>query len=106
MSKIQDLPEPDYSLWTLEERVKKIRELLKKSENIFLVDHAKIRMNERNITMPQIIDTLRSGKGEEGIPLIDSYENVRTVFTRHSAGTKVKAVVVIKKNILLVVTVI
>ncbi len=61
------LPKP------LEELVKITHELAKKSENVYLDHpHAKERMVERNISIQQVFDVLRHGKGVDG-PNLDSY---------------------------------
>lgn len=105
MNRRNERREPHPNFQTLDYRIKTTREISKKSENVFLVDHAKDSMKKRNITMPQILDTLRQGKGSDGIPYTDSYGDIRTVFMRQSAGVKVKVVVVVKKNKLLVITI-
>jgi len=60
-------PSPSAPSKSLEELVKITHELAKKSENVYLDHpHAKERMSERNISIQQIFDVLRQGKGVDG----------------------------------------
>lgn len=53
--------------------VKKTHELSKRSENVFFdYPHAKERMLERGVSIQQVLDVLRQGKGVDG-PNLDTY---------------------------------
>ena len=62
-------------------------------------------MRERNVSIRQIFDVLRNGKGIDGSTL-DKYGDWRIKLKRFSAGRSVQVVVVIKTDYLEVVTVI
>jgi hypothetical protein len=59
-------PLPKLNAESLENLVMRCHELAKKSEVVFLSEHAKERMLERNITNRQIFDVLRNGMGISG----------------------------------------
>lgn len=100
------LPKPKVSAGTLKELVNKTHHLAKKSENIFMDNpHVKLRMRERNVTIRQILDVLRHGKGVDG-PNLDKYGDWRIKLKRFSAGRSVQVVVVVKNDHLEVITVI
>lgn len=106
MGEILAFPSPKIPPKSLEELVKVTHELAKKSENVYLDHpHAKERMAERNISIQQIFDVLRQGKGVDG-PNLDAYGCWRIKLERFSAGRFVQVVVVVKKYHLEVVTVI
>ena len=99
-------PSPQTLPKSLEELVKITHELAKKSENVYLDHpHAKERMAERNISIQQIFDVLRQGKGVDG-PSLDKYGCWRIKLERFSAGRLVQVVVVVQEKHLEVVTVI
>ena len=86
--------------------VKKVHQLAKESENVYLDHpHAKERMLERNISIQQVFDVLRNGKGVDG-PTLDKYECWRIKLERLSAGRRVQVVVVVAEKHLEVITVI
>ena len=67
MSKLSAFPIPEQPFHSLEELVKRTHELALKSENIFIdIPHAKQRMVERNISIQQVYDVLKNGKGVGG----------------------------------------
>lgn len=91
---------------SLRELVKKVNELAQNSENVFWDNpHVQQRMRERKITMRQIFDVLRNGKGVDG-PTLDKYGDWRIKLKRFSAGRIVQVVVVVGDSRLEVVTVI
>jgi hypothetical protein len=91
---------------TLQELVKKAHGLAQKSENVYLDNpHVQLRMRERKVTIRQIFDVLRCGKGQDG-PTQDKYGDWRIKMKRFSAGRIVQVVVVVKDDHLEVVTVI
>lgn len=98
-------PEANDPPASLEELVDRVQALALKSENVFFnTPHVKVRMKERNVTIRQILDVLRHGKGIDG-PILDKYGDWRIKMKRYTAGRSVKVVVVVKKY-LEVVTVI
>lgn len=106
MAEVLAFPSPKTPHCSLEELVKKTHELAKKSENVYLDHpHAKERMVERNISIQQIFDVLRHGKGVDG-PNLDKYGCWRIKLERFSAGRFVQVVVVVKEEHLEVITVI
>ena len=106
MGELIPLPIPKIPSGTLEELVEKTHQLAKKSENIYLDNpHVQLRMKERKVTIRQIFDVLRHGKGVDG-PTLDKYGDWRIKLKRFSAGRSVQAVVVVKNDYLEVVTVI
>lgn len=99
-------PRPNTPFESLEKLVKRTHELAKQSENVYLDHpHAKVRMAERNVSIQQIFDVLRQGKGVSG-PDLDMYGCWRIKLERFSAGRTVQVVVVVKEKHLEVVTVI
>jgi len=91
---------------SLEKWVAKAHALAKKSENVYWdAPHVQRRMRERRVTIQQILDVLRQGKGIDG-PTVDKYGDLRIKLRRFSAGRNVQVVVVIKEDHLEVVTVI
>ena len=106
MGKIVPLPKPSAPKKSLEQLVRKVHEQAKKSENVFCDNpHVKQRMRQRNVSMRQIFDVLRHGKGIDG-PSLDKYGDWRIKLKRFSAGRIVQVVVVVKSNHLEIVTVI
>lgn len=106
MGEVIHLLTPKASPVTLEELVERAHQLAKKSENVYLDHpHAQIRMKERSVSIRQIHDVLRHGKGVDG-PKLDKYGDWRIKLKRFSAGRSVEVVVVVKDGHLEVVTVI
>jgi uncharacterized protein DUF4258 len=100
------MPAPKIPAGTLEEFVKKTHLLAKRSENVFFDNpHTRQRMKERKVTIRQIFDVLRHGKGIAG-PILDKHGDWRSKLKRFSAGRIVQVVVVVKGSHLEVVTVI
>lgn len=62
-------------------------------------------MTERKVTIRQIFDVIRNGKGCDG-PTPDKYGDWRIKLKRFSAGRIVQVVVVVKAHHLEIVTVI
>ena len=106
MGELIPLPEPKVPPGSLEELVRRTHELAERSDNIYLDNpHVRLRMKERGVTIRQILDVLRQGKGMDG-PTLDKYGDWRIKLKRFSAGRIVQVVVVVKDNHLEVVTVI
>lgn len=106
MSKLTALPKLEEPFHSLEELVKRTHELALKSENVYIdFPHAKERMLERKISVQQVYDVLKHGKGVDG-PTLDTYCCWRIKLERYSAGRSIQVVVVVKKDHLEVVTVI
>lgn len=96
------------SLLTLDEFVKKAHGLALKSENVYMdCPHVKARMKERGVTMMQILDVLRRGKGFDG-PTLDQYGDWRIKLKCYvtTAGRSIQVVVVVRDLNLEVITVI
>jgi hypothetical protein len=90
----------------LEELVERVRRLSQRSENVYWDNpHVKLRMEERSVSIRQIFDVLRHGKGIDG-PTIDKYGELRIKLKKFSAGRVVQVVVVVREDRLEVVTVI
>lgn len=106
MGELVSMPKPKISPGSLEELVRKTHELAEKSENVYWDSpHVQQRMKERKVTVRQIFDVLRHGKGIDG-PNLDKYGDWRIKLKRFSAGRVVQVVVVVQTNRLEVVTVI
>jgi hypothetical protein len=106
MSEIFVFPQPSVLPEPLETLVKRTHELAEKSENVgWDSPHVKQRMKERNVTIRQVFDVLRHGKGIDG-PTLDQYGDWRIKLKRFSAGRVVQVVVVVRKDFLEIVTVI
>lgn len=105
MGEIIALPKIENAPGSLEELIAKCHKLAIDSENVFIdIPHAKERMAERSITVQQILDVLRQGKGVDG-PSLDTYGCWRIKLERYTAGRRVQVVVIIKEKHLEVVTV-
>jgi hypothetical protein len=106
MAEVHVFPQPKNPPESLETLVKATHKLAEKSENVYLdCPHAQQRMKERNVTIRQILDVLRHGKGVDG-PTLDQYGDWRIKLKRFSAGRTVQVVVVVRENHVEVVTVI
>lgn len=106
MGEVHAFPQPKIPSESLEELVKRTHELAEKSENVsWDCPHAQQRMRERGISIRQIFDVLRNGKGIDG-PTLDQYGDWRIKLKRFSAGRSVQVVVVVRKDFLEVITVI
>ncbi len=100
------MPTPKVAPDTLEALVEKAHQLAKRSENVYLDNpHTQLRMKERKVSIRQIFDVLRHGKGVDG-PTLDKYGDWRIKLKRFTAGRSVQVVVVVKKDYLEIVTVI
>lgn len=106
MGEIEKFPKPKILPESLKELVERAHRLSKESKNVFFdAPHARQRMRERNVTIRQIFDVLRFGKGIDG-PTLDRFGDWRIKLSRYSAGRKVQVVVAVKKKRLEVITVI
>lgn len=106
MGEVLAFPQPKNPPESLEELVKRTHELAKNSENVsWDCPHAQQRMSERGVTVRQILDVLRQGKGIDG-PTLDQYGDWRIKLKRFSCGRNVQVVVVVRNDFLEVVTVI
>ena len=106
MGEILQFPAPRTPPESLEKLVKKVHELSQDSRNVsWDIPHAQERMQQRKVTIRQILDVLRSGKGIDG-PTLDQFGYWRIKLKRYSAGRIVQVVVVVKKDRLEVITVI
>src|ERR1700733_14857042 len=98
MSKVGSFPRPENPPESLENLVEKVHELAKNSDNIYLDNpHVQLRMKERKVTIRQILDVLRHGKGVDG-PNLDRYGDWRIKLKRFSAGRSVQVVIVVKSS--------
>lgn len=99
-------PKSEHSPEPLETLVERTHQLAKRSENVWMDDpHVRTRMKERKVTIRQVLDVLRNGKGIDG-PNLDKHGEWRIKLKRYSAGRVVQVVAVVKKHHLEVVTVI
>jgi len=106
MSEVIEFPKPERPPKSLEKLVKKVNELSKNSEDVWIdCPHVKERMQERNITTRQIFDVLRHGKGVSG-PTLDKHGDWRIKLKRYSTGKVVQVVIVVKEHHIEVITVI
>lgn len=106
MSELIAFPQSGQLPESLEELVEKVHKLAKNSENVWIdCPHVKERMQKRNVTIRQIFDVLRDGKGVSG-PTLDKFGDWRIKLKRFSAGRTVQVVVVLKNHHLEVITVI
>ena len=106
MSELIAFPKHEQCLFSLEELIEKTHELAKISSNVWIdCPHVKERMLERKVTMRQIFDVLRCGKGISG-PTLDKHGDWRIKLKRYSAGRKVQVVVVIRQQHIEIITVI
>ena len=107
MSETYNFPKPNAPFETLEELVRKTHEWSQDSKNVRLLSekHAQEQKKKRNVTSRQIFEVLRSGKGISG-PTLDEHGDWRIKLKKFTAGRVVQVVVVVKKNYLIVVTVI
>ncbi len=106
MSEAFSFPTPKELPQSLEEFVRVVHEMAKDSSRVFFdFPHNQQRMRERKVTMRQVFDVLRSGKGIDG-PSLDQYGDWRIKLSRYTAGRSVQVVVVVKKDYLEVITVI
>lgn len=71
---------------------KTIRRLAEKSENIFVIDHAKKRMKIRHITNDQVFDCLKKGNLIEGPYRDIGTGNWRMKLEYTSAGQDIRVV--------------
>lgn len=82
------------------------RELAKNLDNMkWHHKHFKERLEERKITMRQVIETIEEGEVNHG-PTLDEYGDWRIRLIRKCAGKRVQVVVAIKKTQFDLVTVI
>lgn len=106
MGELYNFPKEQESPRSLEEFVEIVHEMSKNSSKVFFdAPHNQQRMRERKVTMRQVFDVLREGKGIDG-PSLDQYGDWRIKLVRYTAGRKVQVVVVVKKDHLEVITVI
>ncbi len=106
MSKVVRFPQPAEAPDTLENMVERIQKLAQDSGCVFWDNnHVQLRMRERNVTIRQILDVLRHGRGVDG-PNLDQYGDWRIKLKRYTAGRSVQVVVVVREEHLEVVTVI
>ncbi|MFI5334477.1 MAG: DUF4258 domain-containing protein [Chlamydiales bacterium] len=106
MGKVVKMPNPKTRRRSLDEWAVIAHEVSKKSENVYWDSpHVQLRMRERKVTIRQIFDVLRHGKGIDG-PTLDRYGDWRIKLKRFSAGRVVQVVVVIQESRLEIVTVI
>jgi hypothetical protein len=99
-------PKPEEAPGSLENLVKTTHRMAQDSENVWLDNpHVRARMEERKVSIRQIFDVLRNGKGIDG-PSLDKYGEWRIKLKRYSAGRIVQVVVVVKNDHVEVITVI
>lgn len=72
----------------------KLREIAKDSSKVFLTDHARKRMKQRKITLPQILCCMEHGQFDEG-PYRESNGSWKMKLSVISAGDVISVVVVL-----------
>lgn len=82
-----------------------VQQLAKDSKIQFGHPHFQSRLQERKVTMRQVLDTLRNGSVIDG-PKLDQWGDWRVKMQRRVAGRRVQVVVAVKDDRLDVVTVI
>jgi len=106
LNKILPFPQPNSPPESLKDLEGKVHLLAQDSENIFWDSpHVQLRMKERKVSIRQILDVLRKGKGCDG-PSLDTYGDWRIKLKRFTAGRTVQVVVAVKTNHIEVITVI
>ena len=81
----------------------RVHALAKRSAFQFSAPHFQKRLQERRITMRQVIEVLRQGKIVDG-PAKDEWGDWRVKLQRRVAGRRVQVVVAVKEEYLDVVT--
>lgn len=103
--RIVPFPTPDKAP-SLDELLTRVRALAADSENIHWDEpHVRNRMNERNVSMRQVLEVLRKGSVVSG-PTLDEWGDWRIKLKRRVAGRRVQVAVAVKEKHLVVVTVI
>ena len=82
-----------------------VQRLAKDSKVQFGHPHFQQRLQERKVSMRQVLDTLRNGCVVDG-PKLDQWGDWRVKMQRRVAGRRVQVVVAVKDDLLDVVTVI
>lgn len=72
----------------------KLRELAKNSSKVFLTDHARKRMKQRKITLPQILCCMEHGQFDEG-PYRETNGSWKMKLSVVSAGDVISVVLVL-----------
>jgi Domain of unknown function (DUF4258) len=75
-----------------------VRKIAQKSENVFLVPHAKLRMRQRKISLMQVLLCLRQGCIWEP-PHLDIRGDWRLTMHHLIAGDDVKVAVALKRDL-------
>ena len=91
---------------TRNELVERVQGLATDTRNMHLDHpHFRDRMSERGVSMRQVLEVLRKGKGVGG-PTLDEYGDYRIKLKLYVAGRRIKVVVAVKENHFVAVTVI
>ena len=91
---------------SLDELVEHVRGLAADTRNMHLdYPHFRDRMSERGVSMRQVLEVLRKGKGVVG-PTLDEYGDCRIKLKRKVAGRRIQVVVAVKETHFVAVTVI
>lgn len=104
MSKVVPFPKKAKPDPTEEELKTKVWGLSKDSENVvFDKPHFQQRLAERGITMRQVLEVLRHGEVIHG-PTKDKFKDWRIKLCRKVAGRRIKVVVAVKDDHIVVIT--
>ena len=71
------------------------------SGNVFVVAHARQRMAERGISLPEIMGALRRGIVVEG-PFLNAHGNWQATLRRFAAGQEIEIVVAIDNGVIVI----
>lgn len=74
-----------------------VRETARQSCNVFLVEHAKVRMRQRRITLIQVLTCLRKGNIYESA-YIDIKGDCRLTLRHVCAGDDIRVAVAVKRD--------
>ncbi|MCW5748866.1 MAG: DUF4258 domain-containing protein [Alphaproteobacteria bacterium] len=80
---------------------RKVREYATDSGNVFVVAHARRRMAERGITLPQILEALRKGIVVEG-PTLNAHRNWQATIRRFAAGEEIEVVAALDRGVIVI----
>ncbi len=80
-----------------------IRELAADSGNVIILRHCRERMEQRGITIRQILQCLRKGTIQEG-PFLNDHCSWQVTMARHAAGDEISCVVAIEGNLIVITT--
>lgn len=81
---------------------RKVRELAANSGNVFITNHARERMAERDVTRAQVIDCLLAGVVIDGPPFKNLHGSWQCTLHKYNAGNEVNVVVVLEDGVIVI----